>query len=460
MTCRTEHDLLGQISLPEECTYGIHTARSLQNFKVSGRTVIPALIQALAMVKKACAMTNLELNYLNKERASAIISICDELIAGDLRQDFPLDALQGGAGTSTNMNINEVIANRALALLGKPFGEYTFINPIEHVNLHQSTNDVYPTAVKIAAIFALRELSSSCEGLQYACQKQEQKLAAVVTIGRTEMADAVPVTLGAQFGAFAEAFARDRWRTYKAEERLRTINLGGTAIGTGLTAPRSYIFMVAEKLREVTGLQLARAENCIDQTANADCFVEAASIMQVCAVNLQKISGDLRHLHAWGEIKLPAVQAGSSIMPGKINPVILESVIQCAMSVTAMTGMVQGCAASGTLQINEFMPLLADSLLNSLQMLKHSSLMLSMHITGIDADTAYCKMRFEHNPALITAFVPLLGYERATLLIKEFVNSGRNDIKQFLCEKIGEGAVEQIISPENLMSLGFRDKQK
>jgi aspartate ammonia-lyase len=458
MLYRIEKDLLGEMNIPNEYAYGIHTMRALQNFNNSGRSVSPSLIKAIVLVKKSCAAANLELNYLNEERANAIIAACNQLISGDLGSDFPIDALQGGAGTSTNMNVNEVIANRALAILGKKFGEYSYIHPIEHINLHQSTNDVYPTAVKISAIFALRNLSKSCAEIQNSCQQCEKKFSSIITIGRTEMMDAVPLTLGAQFGAFAEAFARDRWRTFKAEERLRNINLGGTAIGTGLTAPRNYIFLVIEKLREITGLQLARAENSIDQTANADCYVEAAAIMQACAVNFQKISSDLRLLHVFGEINLPPVQTGSSIMPGKINPVILESIIQSSILTNALCTTIQQCAASGTMQINEFMPLLADSLLNGLQILNRSAQLLAKHIGGISANEALCKKRFECSNALITAFVPLLGYERATQLIKEFSASNRDDLKKFLSENLGSAVVEEILTPESLMSLGYNNK--
>ncbi len=448
--------MLGELNIPADCFYGIHTARAVNNFNISGRQTVPALIIAIAIIKKACAQTNWDLRYLPDDKAVAICTACDEIIAGRLDGNFPADALQGGAGTSTNMNLNEVIANRALDILGHQKGEYAVINPIEHINLHQSTNDVYPTAVKVAAIYELRELSKNCAGLQHVFQRKEKEFADIIKLGRTELQDAVPITLGSEFGAFAEAFARDRWRTFKAEERLRVVNLGGTAVGSGLTAPRSYIFLVIEKLRALTGLGLSRAENCFDQTANADCFVEAAAIMQACAVNLQKISRDLRQLHFLGEISLPAVQAGSSIMPGKVNPVILESVIQGAMEVTALNRLVEDCAAAGTLQINEFMPLLADSLLRGLAVLKQITATLAQHADGIIANPARCQQLFEGSQTLITAFLPQLGYDKASELLKEFRAGQKTNFRHFLDIKLGAELVEQILSPYNLVSLGFK----
>lgn len=456
MDYRIEKDMLGELDVPADCFYGIHTVRAVHNFNISGRQTEPALIKALAMVKKACAQTNRELNYLPDDKAAAICAACDDIIAGHLAAQFPVDALQGGAGTSANININEVIANRALEIIGHKKGEYTVINPIEHVNLHQSTNDVYPTAVKVAAIYELRELSKSCAEIQNVFQRKEKEFADIIKLGRTELQDAVPITLGAEFGAFAEAFARDRWRSFKAEERLRVVNLGGTAVGSGLTAPRSYIFLVIEKLRTLTGIGLTRAENCFDQTANADCFVEAAAIMQACAVNLQKISRDLRQLHFLGEISLPAVQAGSSIMPGKVNPVILESVIQGAMEVTALNRLVEDCAAAGTLQINEFMPLLADSLLRALAILKRITAALANHADGIIANPERCKALFDGSQTLITAFLPLTGYDKASELLKEFRAGQEKDFRLFLEMKLGKEVVNRTLSPYNLVSLGFK----
>jgi len=453
MKTRTETDFLGDAELPLDAPYGIHTARALENFPIPGSPVPASLISALAQVKKACALANKELGLLAPEKADAIIDEASSLVAAAkqssscatrLEAASTLPALQGGAGTSTNMLVNELIANKA--------GEN--IHPIEDVNLHQSTNDVYPTAVKVAAIHGLRELAGKVEALQGAFQRLESKFAHIPTIGKTELADAVPLTLGAEFGAFSEAFARDRWRTFKCEERLRVVNLGGTAVGTGLTAPRSYIFLVTDKLREVTGLGLSRAENLVDQTANADVFVEVSGIMKAAAANLLKICGDLRLLHMIGKIRLPAVQAGSSIMPGKVNPVILESVMQIGIKVQANDFIVTECASRGSLQINEFMPLLAAALLESMELLAAAAGMLAKHAEGIGANEAECARQFSSSLEIVTAFLPTLGYERATELVGAFKKTNRTDFWNYLVEELGEETVEKTLSPQNLMALG------
>jgi len=450
MKTRTEKDFLGEMQIPADAPWGIHTARAFENFPIPGSPVPASLISALAQVKKACALTNKELGFLSPEKAEAIISACEtDWSNKSYTSDLP--ALQGGAGTSTNMFINELIANKA----GKD------VHPIEDVNLHQSTNDVYPTAVKVAAIYGLRELAEKIEFLQGAFQQLEKKVAHIQTIGKTEMVEAVPLTLGAEFGAFAEAFARDRWRTFKCEERLRVVNLGGTAVGTGLTAPRSYIFLVTDKLREVTSLGLSRGENLVDQTANADAFVEVSGIMKAAAANLLKICGDLRLLHMNGKIKLPAVQAGSSIMPGKVNPVILESVMQIGIKVQANDFIVTECASRGSLQINEFMPLLASALLESMELLGAAAGMLAKHAGGIEADEAECERQFNASVEIVTAFLPVVGYDRATELVQLFKDqsdpSGRSDFRKFLVQELGEELVGKTLSPQNLMALGHRE---
>ena len=458
MKTRTEHDLLGELAIPTDALHGIHTARALANFRLSGRAVPLTLIHALAQVKRACVLANHELGFLPAEKCDAICRACDEVAAGQHADQFPLDALQGGAGTSTNMNLNEVIANRALELMGSARGDYARLHPIEDVNLHQSTNDVYPTALKVAAIFGLRELSAALAALQGAFQKKEKEFSGIVKLGRTEMQDAVPMTMGAEFSAFAEAFARDRWRTFKAEERLRVVNLGGTAIGTGLTAPRSYIFLVIEKLREVTGLGLTRAENLVDATANADCFAEVAGILNACAANFIKVARDLRLLHMLGEIRLPPVQAGSSIMPGKVNPVIAEAALQAGMQARAAGALVTEAAAAGTLQINECLPLLAASLLDQISLLKNAAAMLAPHVDGITADAETCRHYLDYSPALITAFLPHIGYKQAQAWLTEYKAAGGSDLRAYLISKLGREIVDQTLSPESLTALGFRSE--
>jgi aspartate ammonia-lyase len=426
MVTRTEKDLLGEKEIDNSSYWGIHTERAKENFHVSGYRVDGILIHALAIVKKASCMANMDLGYLEQKKAQAIILACDEIINGALADSFPLDALQGGAGTSLNMNMNEVIANRAIEILNGKKGDYGIINPIEDVNLHQSTNDVFPTAVKIASILQIKKLSIQLEKLQEAFQRKEKEFAEIIKIGRTEFQDAVPITLGLEFSAFAEAASRDRWRTFKCEERLRTVNIGGTAVGTGLAAPKSYIFIVIEKLRELTGLGLTRGTNTVDTTANTDMFVEVSAILKASASNLVKIANDLRILNFLGEIKLDNVQPGSSIMPGKVNPVIAEVVIQSGLKVMANDFLVSETSSRSTLQINEFLPLLSFAILESLRILINISESFAEHINNTKADPEKCK---------------------------------RDDLKDFLQEKFGKKLVNKVLSPYKITSLGYSEDE-
>jgi aspartate ammonia-lyase len=457
MEYRTEQDFLGGVQVPRDAYWGIHTQRAIANFGFSGSRVHPGLIRAFGLVKKACCQANAELGLLEGAKAAAIVQACAEIAAGGLAGQFPVDALQGGAGTSTNMNVNEVIANRAIELLGGRRGQYELVHPIEHVNLNQSTNDTYPTALKVSAVFALRSLSAAIAGLQGAFQKKEKDFGGIVKMGRTELQEAVPITLGAEFSAFAEAFSRDRWRTFKCEERLRVVNLGGTAVGTGITAPRSYIFLVIEKLREGTGLGLARGENLLDQTANSDCFVEVSGMLNAHASNLMKIANDLRTLNLLGEIALPPLQPGSSIMPGKVNPVLLEAAMQVGMRVAANDTLVIGACSRSSLQINEFMPLLAASLLESLDMLTRMDAALAVHVDGITANAAACRSYVEKSPMIVTALLPYVGYEKAAVLLQEFAGSGEQNILAFLATRLGKDLVAEVFSPQRLTSLGHTE---
>jgi len=457
MDYRIEKDFLGEKEIPVASYYGIHTKRAIENFSITGYKVNISLIKALAIVKKACAVSNNELGYMDDKKSQSIISACDEIIDGKFNEEFPLDGLQGGAGTSTNMNVNEVIANRAIEILGGVKGDYSIIHPIEDVNLHQSTNDAYPTAVKIASIFGLRRLSQEIAYLQGAFQKKEKEFAEIVKIGRTELQEAVPITLGAEFSAFAEAISRDRWRTFKCEERLRVVNMGGTAVGTGLCAPRSYIFLVIDKLREITTLGLSRGENVMDQTANEDCFVEVSGILKAHACNLIKISNDLRLMNLFEEIKLPAIQAGSSIMPGKVNPVISEAVIQASIKVMANDFMISEAVSRSTFQINEFMPLIAFSILESIDILTNINIILTDYVNNIKANYEKIKYFIESSPTIVTAFIPYIGYDRAGKILKDFSSSGENSLKEYLIKELGQELVDRVLSPYSLMSLGYRD---
>jgi aspartate ammonia-lyase len=459
---RIEADLLGSKQIPADALWGIHTARAVENFPLSGRPVHSELIKAFGEVKLACAQTNNQLGFWkDKNKVEAIEKSCFEMSHGLLNKHIIVDALQGGAGTSTNMNVNEVIANRALQLLGEKPGSYDIISPLDDINLHQSTNDTFPTAVKIASIRLLRKLEQSVLNLQEAFQLKEKEFAHIVKIGRTQLQDAVLTTLGREMSAFAEAFNRDRWRIYKCEERLRVVNLGGTAIGTGLGAPKQFIFKVVDRLRENTNIGLARAENLIDGTQNVDVFVEVSGILKAHATNLLKISNDLRLLSSgpdagFGEITLPAKQAGSSIMPGKINPVIPEAVAQIAIKTMGNDQIISHACSAGNLELNQFMPLIADALLENLMLLNNACSVFREHcVLGITANEEVCKKNVENSTATITALIPKIGYEKASEIIKIAQNESIS-IKQAVLKSklISESEYEELITPESVCRLG------
>ena len=456
---RREMDFLGELAVPAGARYGIHTARALENFPLLGRPVHPALVRAFGAVKLAALRTNRKLGFFPEAtKAEAMERACRELMAGTLEDEVVVDALQAlgpkvhcrivetefwrgmaepnlmiessptdvgdlVAGTSTNMNVNEVLANRALELLGLPRGDYASVSPADDFNLHQSTNDTFPTALRIAAVRGLRELTAQVLALQEAFQVQEKALAHVVKVARTELQDAVLTTVGRGMGAYAEALNRDRWRLAKAEDRLRVVNLGGTAIGTGLAAPTEYIFRVVEELRDLTDLGLARAENLVEATQNIDVLVEVSGLLKALATTLVKISGDLRILSSGpeaglGELRLPPRQAGSSIMPGKVNPVIPEAVTQAAILAMAHDQALAMAAAMGSMELNPFLPLAAHSLLESLDLLARACAILRRHcVEGLTADEARCRAQVENGTASATALLPLLGYERTCELV-------------------------------------------
>jgi aspartate ammonia-lyase len=430
---RLERDFLGERPVPRQALYGIHTLRAQDNFPLAGRPVHPQLIRAYGAVKLACARTNRALGCWADDpaKAEAIERACVELSEGQWLEHIGVDSLQGGAGTSTNMNVNEVLANRALALLGLEPGAYGRVSPLDDLNRHQSTNDTYPTALKLAAIRMFRLLESRVVALQEAFQAQEKRLAHVVKIGRTQLQDAALITLGREMGAYAEAVNRDRWRIYKCEERLRQINLGGTAIGTGLAAPRAFILRVVDNLREVTGIGFARAENLVDLTQNADLFVEVSGLLKAHAVTLFKICSDLRLLASGpeaglGELRLPARQAGSSLMPGKVNPVIPEAVSQVALLTMGHDATLAMACAAGSLELNPFLPLVAHCLLDSLaQLTQADDILARLCVHGIEADIERCRQHVENSTATATALVPMLGYERACEIAKLSQTTGQ-----------------------------------
>ena len=422
---RIERDVLGEVELPEGTMYGINTARALENFPLGHKRTALELIYAMVTVKKAAALTYARLGVREDGIYQTIAAACDAILAGQYDDAFETEALQGGAGTSTNMNVNEVIANAALLKLGKQPGQYDVIHPLDDVNRGQSTNDVYPTALRIAAIRKLRELSQACADLQEAFQHKEQAYEKTYKLGRTELMDAVPMTAGEEFGAYAQALSRDRWRLYKIEERLRMVNLGGTAIGTSDTALRQYRYEVIEELRRLTGIGLAAAEYPVDLTQNNDVFVEVSGLLKALAVNLMKIANDLRLMNSGphggiGEIRLPARQQGSSIMPGKINPVIPEMVMQCAMKVMADDSAIAMAAAHGEFELNAFGPLIADCLLESLQLLIRSvRLFRTACVEGLEVREDRCQQHLKASAAFGAAYIGALGYDTVSRVIKD-----------------------------------------
>lgn len=467
MATRTENDLLGSRAVPADALYGIHTVRALENFPLARRTVHPALIHAYGWVKLACAQTNLQLHYLPEDVGEALCTAATALARGELDQHVVVDALQGGAGTSLNMNVNEVLANRALELLGKPPATYESIHPLREVNLHQSTNDTYPTALRVAALQRLKPLEQALVELQEAFQQKERQFAHVVKLGRTQLQDAVLITLGREMSAYAEAISRDRWRVYKCEERLRVINLGGTAIGTGLAAPRQYIFLVTEQLRSLTGLSLARAENLVEATQNNDVFVEVSGILKACASNLLKIATDLRLLSSGPhgglrELMLPPLQAGSSIMPGKINPVIPEAVSQAALKVMANDQALTHACSAGNLELNAFLPLVADCLLESLDLLTRScELLRTRCVAGIEANEAACRQHVENATATVTILVAKIGYEHAQQIAQRAITE-RRSVREIVIESglLTTEEFDDALTAEAVLRLGSPDAKR
>ncbi len=465
---RTERDLIGELSIPEEALYGIHTARALDNFPLARRPVHPALACAYGDVKLACAQTNRALGAWKDrpEKADAVERACLEMAAGLLTSHIVVDALQGGAGTSTNMNVNEVLANRALEFLGERHGSYAVVSPLEDINLHQSTNDTYPTALKLAAIRGLRTLEAAVVFLQERFQDLERRLAHVVKVGRTQLQDAVLTTLGREMGAYAEAFSRDRWRIYKCEERLRVVNLGGTAIGTGLTAHRDFIFRVTDTLRANTGIGFARAENLVDATQNTDVYVEVSGILKACASTLLKVCGDLRFLSCGpesgpAEIILPPRQSGSSVMPGKVNPVIPEAASQVAMLVFGHDAALTLACSSGSLELNPFLPLVAMCLLESIDLLTSACDMLGrLCVAGIEADEERCRRHVNSSTASATALLPVLGYDGMCDVIRA-ARSEKKTVRDVVVSRslLTADQFDELISPEAVCRLGTSHKK-
>ena len=459
-TTRLERDSIGEMAIPADADYGIHTARAVDNFPITGIQLchFPELVASLAMVKKAAAMANRSLGALSPEIAAAIVSACDRVIAGDSDSHFIVDMLQGGAGTSTNMNANEVIANRALRLLGRPRGDYATVNPNDHVNLSQSTNDVYPTAVRLTVLRACPGLIESQRLLRDALMAKAVEFDDVIKVGRTQLMDAVPMRLGSEFRAFAVTIGEDIDRLREFSSLLREVNLGGTAIGTGINTPDGYSALVIRNLAEVSGVPLVAAADLIEATSDLGAFVTFSGVLKRIAVKLSKICNDLRLLNSgpragFGEIRLPAVQAGSSIMPGKVNPVIPEVVNQIAYQVIGNDLTVTLAAEAGQLQLNAMEPVLVLNILQSMRMLiRGMATLRDKCIVGIEADRERCRDLLEGSLVAVTAINPYVGYAEASRVAKEALRSRRSIRDVVLAEGLmTEAQLAEAFTTENLL---------
>ena len=430
---RLEHDLLGEREVPYEALYGVQTLRALENFPITGIPLreFPVLIESMAAVKEAAALTNTELGLLGQKESDVIVRSAREIRAGRHHEHFLVDMIQGGAGTSTNMNANEVIANRALELLNCPRGSYETISPNDHVNLSQSTNDVYPTALRVALHKSLGQFRQELSRLADAFEIKGVEFAPMLKMGRTQMQDAVPMTLGQEFMAFANTLREDVERLAEAQSLIREINLGATAIGTGINAPPGYAELAAKHLAAISEVPVITAPDLVEATSDTGAFVQVSGVMKRTCTKLSKICNDLRLLSSgpragFGEINLPPMQPGSSIMPGKVNPVIPEVVNQVCFDVIGGDVTITMAAEAGQLQLNAFEPVIAYRLLRGLDMLRNACLVLRERcVTGITANPERMRMFVEHSIGIVTALVPVIGYEIATEIAKTALESGR-----------------------------------
>ena len=467
---RVEHDLLGDRAVPDDAYYGVHTLRALENFPITGTpiSIYPALVRALACIKQAAAMANNELGLLDDERTRAIVLACEEVRDGSLHDQFVVDVIQGGAGTSTNMNANEVICNRALELMGRARGDYAALHPIEHVNMSQSTNDVYPTALKLAAWFGIAGLIDAMQTLRLAFADKALEFADVLKMGRTQLQDAVPMTLGQEFSTYATMLGEDQQRLREAGDLIREINLGATAIGTGITAHPDYAALVCRRLSEITGVQLMTAPDLIEATQDCGAFVQLSGVLKRVAVKLSKTCSDLRLLSSGpraglNEIDLPAMQAGSSLMPGKVNPVIPEVVNQIAYEVIGNDVTVTYAAEAGQLQLNAFEPIIAHSLFKSITHLRNGCLTLADRcVRGITANRERLRAMVENSIGIVTALNPYIGYANATAVAAEAHATG-GSVYRIVLERglMSREELDRVMRPEELTRpQPIRDRSK
>ena len=457
MLSRMEHDSIGALNVPAEAYYGVQSMRAATNFQITHRPLHPVLIDSIVMVKKAAAITNEKSGKLDPRIAQAIIQACEEILDGKLRDQFIVDAIQGGAGTSANMNANEVIANRAIEILGGIKGDYSIVHPNDHVNMSQSTNDVIPTAGKLTVLKLLPKTIYELEKLEKAMEEKETAFDDILKMGRTQLQDAVPMRLGQSFGAFAHVLKRDIKRLKNVMDEMKILNIGATAIGTAINVDPYYLANISYELSKVTGISLKQADDLIDATQNLDGFVSVSGVLKTCAVDISKISNDLRLMSSGprtglSEINLPARQNGSSIMPGKINPVIPEVVSQVAYLIIGHDYTITMAAEAGQLELNAFEPVLFHHLFESIDTLKEAAATLTKHcITGITANKKQCEEYIEKSVGISTALCPYIGYAKSAEIAKKSLKTGIS-VKELVLEEglLKEEELKEILKPEKM----------
>ena len=463
---RIEHDSIGDKEVPIEAYYGVQTLRAAENFRITGLTMHPEIISSLAYIKKAAAITNCEIGLLERNKAQAIVQACDEILAGEFVNDFIVDPIQGGAGTSLNMNANEVIANRAIEILGGRKGDYSIVHPNDHVNLGQSTNDVIPTAGKMTTIRLLVNLKGQLFRLHSALSDKASEFNHIIKMGRTQMQDAVPIRLGQEFKAYADAVMRDINRMDKAMDEMRALNMGGTAVGTGINADEAYLRRIVPVLNDVSDMNFIQAYDLIDATQNLDPFVAVSGAVKACAVTLSKIANDLRLMSSgpragFGEINLPAKQNGSSIMPGKVNPVIPEVVNQVCFNVIGNDMTITMAAEAGQLELNAFEPIIFYNLFQSIDTIGFAvETFVDNCVSGITANEERCRFLVENSVGIVTALSPHLGYQRSADIAKKALKTNRSVREIILEEKLlTEDEINFILDPVNMTEPGISGKQ-
>lgn len=458
MEYRIESDSIGKKEVPISAYYGVQSLRAYENFKISGRKVHPEFIRAIVEVKKAAAITNRDAKVINENIASAMITACEEILDGKYVDHFIVDAIQGGAGTSFNMNANEVVANRAIEILGGEKGDYSIVHPNDHVNCAQSTNDAFPSAGKIATVRLLFKAIDALEEFRSAILCKAEEFGSIIKMGRTEMQDAVPISFKQSFCAYASAISRDIKRMKEAVKEMSKLNMGGTAIGTGINAEKEYVKNIVPNLSIVTGLELVQSEDLIDATQNLDCFVYVSGIVKSCATNLSKMANDLRLMSSgprtgFSEINLPAKQNGSSIMPGKINPVIPEVINQIAFNVIGNDATITFAAEAGQLELNAFEPIIFYRLFESIETLANGVEVFTRDcIKGITVNENVCNDEVERSIGIVTAMCPFIGYQKASEIAKKALKENKR-VRDVLIEEsvANESELNKILNPYNMI---------